>query len=54
MTVAELIEKLKTAPPDAEVRLAYDSGYVWDDAKSVDINPKYPLFIYISTEEEEG
>ena len=53
ITVAELIEKLKSAPPDAEVRLAHSSGCAYDDARSVEIDPAYPDFIYISTEETE-
>jgi hypothetical protein len=51
MTVKELIERLHDAPPEAEVRLAYDSGCAYSEAKSVEIDGG--AFIYISTEESE-
>lgn len=49
MTVQQLIEALERAPRDAEVRIAYDSGCAYSDAKSVEIEQDC---IYISSEEE--
>lgn len=50
MTVEELIGILQTLPVKAEVRIAYDSGCAYDDAKSVSA-PDAPdhKYIYIST-----
>lgn len=52
MTVNELIALLQAAPPEAEVRLAYDSGCCYGDAKSVEMFEDDD-HIYISTEEPE-
>lgn len=53
MTVRELITLLQAAPPEAEVRLSYDSGCCYSDARSVEIIEWEPDHIYISTEGKE-
>jgi hypothetical protein len=54
MTVRQLLLALQHAKPEAEVRVAYDSGCAYSDAKTVEmtIEQGKPI-VYISTEEEE-
>lgn len=40
MTVRQLLLKLQGAKPEAEVRVAYDSGCAYSDAKSVEFSTR--------------
>lgn len=55
MTVFQLLLALKNADPRAIVRVAYDSGCAYSDAKSVEFSTEQGIkFVYISTESEAG
>lgn len=55
LTVRELIEKLKDIPPDTKICIAYDGGYTYTDAQSIEHDLDFDNgTVFISSVDEEN